>query len=55
MYKNFNQWDICGRFSDGSGRSEKQWIENKNCEIGLFKFPKSEYTTEHFLKRLLQI
>lgn len=52
MYKNFNDWDVYEGFSCGSGRSEKEWIKNKSDIIGLFKFPKSEYTTEHFSEKI---
>ena len=41
--------------SEGSGRSEKKWIYNRDTgEIGLFKFPKSSETKEHISEKLAQ-
>ncbi|AYD39289.1 protein kinase [Clostridium fermenticellae] len=54
MYKNFDEWDVYEGLDAGSGRSEKQWLINRkgDNQIGLFKFPKSEYTTEHFSEKI---
>jgi len=39
--------------SEGSGRSEKIWLVNPaNGDIGLFKFPKTEHTTEHLSEKI---
>lgn len=49
----FSSWLIYKGFSEGSGRSKKIWLENeKNKEIGLFKYRKSKETTEHFSEKL---
>lgn len=39
MIKNFDEWNIYEGAAEGSGRSEKIWLE-KDGIIGLFKFPK---------------
>lgn len=50
---NFDNWGEYTGFHEGSGRSEKIWlINNSTQEIGLFKFPKSPYTTEHISEKL---
>lgn len=52
--KNFDSWDVSSKFSEGSGRSEKKWLE-KNGTIGLFKFPKKSCgveTYEHVSEKL---
>lgn len=49
----FDDWDIYDGFSEGSGRSEKKWLINKETkEIGLFKYNKSDETTEHISEKL---
>lgn len=45
--KDFNSWHISEKFSEGSGRSEKQWLENRK-SIGLFKYPKKSNGIETF-------
>lgn len=53
MIKDFNSWDEYEGLSEGSGRSEKIWLKNsKTGEIGLFKFRKTEYTTEHLSEKI---
>lgn len=48
MIKDFSCWKEYEGFSVGSGRSEKIWLTNpNNTETVLFKFNKSETTTEH--------
>ncbi len=48
MIKGFSSWKEYEGASEGSGRSEKIWLVNPvNGDIGLFKFPKTEHTTEH--------
>ncbi len=51
----FNLWDVSAKFSEGSGRSEKLWLEFEN-QIGLFKFPKThndgQITYEHVSEKL---
>jgi len=49
----FNTWLEYKGASEGSGRSEKIWLINpKTDTIGLFKYRKSEFTTEHFSEKL---
>lgn len=53
MIKDFSSWLEYEGASEGSGRSEKIWLKNpSNDDIGLFKFPKSEYTTEHISEKI---
>lgn len=53
MVIDYSQWDIYEGASEGSGRSEKEWLINKDTnEIGLFKFPKTDKTTEHISEKL---
>lgn len=47
----FSNWSVYEGNSEGSGRSEKIWLCSDN-EVGLFKFPKTEYTTEHISEKL---
>lgn len=51
--KDFSLWIEYEGASEGSGRSEKIWLVNpENNSVGLFKFPKSEYTTEHLSEEI---
>lgn len=53
MIKNFNSWKEYEGSSEGSGRSEKIWLVNPlNGDIGLFKFPKTEHTSEHLSEKI---
>jgi len=53
MIKDFSMWEEYEGASEGSGRSEKIWLVNPtNGDIGLFKFNKSEYTTEHLSEKI---
>lgn len=53
MIKDFSSWEEYKGASEGSGRSEKIWLVNPaNGEIGLFKFTKSKYTTEHLSEKI---
>lgn len=53
MIKNFSSWKEYEGASEGSGRSEKVWLVNPiDGEIGLFKFPKTEHTTEHLSEKI---
>lgn len=36
----YSNWIPYDGFSPGSGRSEKKWLQSRDGEIGLFKFPK---------------
>ncbi len=54
---------LCG-VSAGSGRSEKQWLQSPDGEIGLFKYPKvdpvsstitTEYVSEHLPHKIGEI
>lgn len=53
----FNDWFTYDGFAEGSGRSEKIWLQSMDGEIGLFKFPKidpetTDVTTEHISEHL---
>ena len=57
----FDGWEKYEGLSEGSGRSEKIWLQSPNERIGLFKFPKvdengnvssTEYISEHMASRL---
>lgn len=53
MIKDFSSWKEYEGASEGSGRSEKIWLVNPaNGDIGLFKFPKTEHTTEHLSEKI---
>ena len=53
MIKDFSSWLEYQGASEGSGRSEKLWLVNpENKAIGLFKFTKSDYTTEHISEKI---
>lgn len=46
--KDFSFWEKYDGASEGSGRSEKIWLLNPDTDqIGLFKFKKDIYTTDH--------
>lgn len=46
--KDFSFWEKYDGASEGSGRSEKIWLLNPDTnQIGLFKFKKDVYTTDH--------
>lgn len=56
IVKDFSNWDEYEGNAEGSGRSEKIWL-NSTKEIGLFKFPKQSpdgksITTEHISEKL---
>ena len=53
----FSDWVPYEGFAEGSGRSEKLWLQSQDGKIGLFKFPKYdpntlEITTEHISEHL---
>lgn len=50
-YIDFNDWDVYDGMPEGSGRSEKVWLQCDK-QIGLFKFPKTALTTEHISEHL---
>ncbi|PKM57045.1 MAG: protein kinase [Firmicutes bacterium HGW-Firmicutes-3] len=53
MIKDFSSWLEYEGASEGSGRSEKIWLVNQDSgEIGLFKFRKTEFTTEHLSEKI---
>lgn len=53
MLMNFNCWQVYEGASEGSGRSEKKWLINKDTlQLGLFKFTKTDKTTEHISEKL---
>ena len=35
-FKNFDDWSPYEGFAEGSGRSEKIWLQSKDQKIGLF-------------------
>lgn len=43
---NFDSWNVYSGASEGSGRSEKIWLISDMGEIGLFKYPKIDPTTQ---------
>lgn len=53
MIKNFSSWKEYEGSSEGSGRSEKIWLINPDDNNkGLFKFRKTNETTEHVSEKL---
>lgn len=53
MIIDFSSWSVFEGASEGSGRSEKVWLINdQSGEVGLFKFTKSEKTTEHISEKI---
>ena len=53
MLIDYSDWDIYDGFCEGSGRSEKIWLINSQTnEIGLFKFRKTDKTTENISEKL---
>lgn len=51
--KDFSSWVECNDMAEGSGRSEKIWLEEvKSGSKGLFKFKKAENTTDHISEQL---
>lgn len=59
MYEvvDFSAWLEYHGSLEGSGRSEKIWIVSPDDQkkIGLFKYPKSEFTTEHVSEHLAHL
>ena len=60
----FDNWNKYEGFSEGSGRSEKIWLESRNHEIGVFKYPKvdndgrvssTEHISEHMASKIAKI
>ena len=57
VVKDFSGWHEYEGASEGSGRSEKIWLEDDNGRVGLFKYPKTDpstgrETTEHISEHL---
>ena len=57
IVKDFSGWHEYEGASEGSGRSEKIWLEDDNGRVGLFKYPKTDpstgrETTEHISEHL---
>lgn len=53
----YNSWSPYEGFAEGSGRSEKIWLQSSEGRIGLFKFPKidpkiNDITTEHISEHI---
>lgn len=54
--KGFSFWEEYEGTSEGSGRSEKIWIQNPDTgQTGLFKFKKDAGTTDHMVERTAQM
>ncbi|WP_405376541.1 hypothetical protein [Pseudobutyrivibrio sp.] len=49
---NFDDWEIWDGASEGTGRSEKEWLRSAEGQVGLFKYPKSNETTEYISEHL---
>lgn len=53
MLVEYSHWQVYEGASEGSGRSDKVWLINPDTkEIGLFKFTKTDKTTEHISEKL---
>ena len=53
MLKDYSEWEVYEGASEGSGRSDKEWLRHPiSKEIGLFKFTKTENTTENVSEKL---
>lgn len=53
MILDFSNWEIAENFAPASGFSDKEWLINKETNtMGLFKFPKTEKTFEHFSEKI---
>lgn len=49
----FSNWHEYDGIKEGSGRSRKVWLESPSSEqIGLFKFRKDTYTTDHYSEKI---
>lgn len=44
--RDFSAWKVYEGAAEGSGRSEKVWLVSDQGDIGLFKFPKIDPTTQ---------
>lgn len=54
--KDFSFWEEYKGTSEGSGRSEKIWLQNPDTgQTGLFKFKKDKGTTDMFQSVFLMI
>lgn len=60
-YIDYSTWNLYDGFSEGSGRSEKNWLQSEEGTIGLFKYPKIdpasntttyEHVSEHIAHQL---
>jgi hypothetical protein len=53
MLVDYSHWNIYEGASEGSGRSDKEWlIKPDTKDVGLFKFTKTDKTTEHVSEKL---
>lgn len=54
--RKFDDWKIYDGAAEGSGRSEKVWLQSNDGRIGLFKYPKldshNHTTYEHISEHL---
>lgn len=56
MMIDFSNWEEYDGLSEGSGRSEKLWLKNPiDNKIGLFKYTRSEITTEHISEKIAEL
>lgn len=60
----FNDWNRYEGLSEGSGRSEKIWLESSDHQVGLFKYPKvddngvvssTEHISEHMASKIAKL
>lgn len=53
MTIDFSNWAVYEGANEGSGRSEKKWLQNPSTkEIGLFKFKKGQDTKDHISEKV---
>lgn len=53
MLLDFSNWNVYDGASEGSGRSEKIWLQNPETgQIGLFKLKKDKETTDHISEHM---
>lgn len=52
IINDYSNWDVYDGISEGSGRSEKEWLVSNTGTVGLFKYPKSDMTSEHVSEHL---
>ena len=58
--REFDDWGRCEGLSQGSGRSEKIWLQSNDDQVGVFKFPKTDKngmvsSTEHVSEHIASV